>query len=259
MRPFLAAVGAIVLAAGAAISLAGPAASQSADTAATPLDRAAVETIVREYLLANPEILQEAFAALERKQAAEQEAQRVAAITDQRDVIFNSSRQVVLGNAEGKVTLVEFFDYNCGYCKRAMGDLTRLLKERPELRVVLKEFPVLGRGSTEAAQVAIAVNEVAPERYLDFHIALLGHEGPVDRAAALDVVEKLGLPLDKISEVMAGPLVSETIEEVYGLATSLGINGTPSYVIADKVLVGAVGYDTIIADVDDACSGTTSC
>jgi len=259
MRPFLAAVGAVVLAAGAAISLAGPAASQSADTAAAPLDRAAVETIVREYLLANPEILQEAFAALERKQAAEQEAQRVAAITDQRDVIFNSSRQVVLGNAEGKVTLVEFFDYNCGYCKRAMGDLTRLLKERPELRVVLKEFPVLGRGSTEAAQVAIAVNAVAPERYLDFHLALLGHEGPVDRAVALDVVEKLGLPLDKVSEVMAGPLVSETIEEVYGLATSLGINGTPSYVIGDKVLVGAVGYDTITADVDDACSGTTSC
>jgi protein-disulfide isomerase len=258
MRAFLAAVGAVALAAGAAIAFAGPAVSQSSDTPA-PLDRAAVETIVREYLLANPEILQEAFAALERKQAAEQEAQRVAAIQDQRDVIFNSTRQVVLGNADGDVTLVEFFDYNCGYCKRAMGDLTRLLKERPEVRVVLKEFPVLGRGSTEAAQVAIAVNAVAPERYLDFHTALLGHEGPVDRAAALDVVEKLGLPLDKISEVMAGPLVSETIEEVYGLANALGINGTPSYVIGDKVLVGAVGYDTIVADVDDACSGTTSC
>jgi protein-disulfide isomerase len=258
MRAFMAAVGAIVLAAGAAISFAGTAASQSAD-AATPLDRAAVETIVREYLLANPEILQEAFAALERKQAAEQEAQRVAAITDQRDIIFNSTRQVVLGNVDGDVTLVEFFDYNCGYCKRAMGDLVRLLKEHPDLRVVLKEFPVLGRGSTEAAQVAIAVNAVAPERYLDFHIALLSHEGPIDRAAALDVVEQLGLPLDKISEVMTGPLVSETIEEVYGLATALGINGTPSYVIGDKVLVGAVGYETLAADVEDACSGTTSC
>jgi protein-disulfide isomerase len=258
MRAFMAAVGAVVLAAGAAIAFTAPAISQTSETPAV-LDRPAVETIVREYLLANPEILQEAFAALERKQAAEQEAQRVAAITEQRDVIFNSTRQVVLGNADGEVTLVEFFDYNCGYCKRAMGDLTRLLKERPEVRVVLKEFPVLGRGSTEAAQVAIAVNAVAPERYLDFHLALLSHEGPVDRAAALDVVEKLGLPLDKVSEVMAGPLVSETIEEVYGLASALGINGTPSYVIGDKVLVGAVGYDTIVADVDDACSGTTSC
>lgn len=258
MRAFLAAIGAIVLAAGAAISLAGPALSQSAETPA-PLDRAGVETIVREYLLANPEILQEAFAALERKQAAAQEEQRVAAITEQRDIIFNSTRQVVLGNVDGDVSLVEFFDYNCGYCKRAMADLVRLLKEHPDLRVVLKEFPVLGRGSTEAAQVSIAVNEVAPERYLDFHLALLSHEGPIDRAAALDVVEKLGLPLDKISEVMAGPIVAETIEEVYGLASALGINGTPSYVIGDKVLVGAVGYDTLAADVEDACSGTTSC
>jgi protein-disulfide isomerase len=261
MRSVLVAVGALVLATAAAMPLIGtrPVVAQSAETTAAPLDRAAVETIVKEYLLQNPEILQQAFAALEQKQAAAEEERRVSAINAQRDVIFNSSRQVVLGNPKGNVTLVEFFDYNCGYCKRAMGDLVRLLNEKPDLRVVLKEFPVLGRGSTEAAQVAIAVNSIAPERYLDFHVNLLGHEGPVDRAAALDVAEKLGLPMDKLSEAMTAPLVSETIEEVYGLATALGINGTPSYVVGDKVLVGAVGYDTLVADVDDACSGTTSC
>lgn len=241
-----------------------PAAVAAPANAAAPapaLDKAAIGEIVREYLLANPEVLQEAYMALEAKQQAEQASMQASAIADKRDLIYNSTRQVVLGNPEGKVTMVEFFDYNCGYCKRALGDTLKLMKENPDLRIVLKEFPVLGQGSSEAAQVAIAVNAVAPERYLDFHTALLSSDGPHDRVAALATARELGLPLDKLQAAMEEPVVAETIEEVYGLATALGITGTPSYVVDDKVLVGAVGFETLKQGITDArdCSGTESC
>lgn len=215
---------------------------------------------IRDYLLANPEVIRDAIDELQRKQDAEEQAAQVAAIGDNRELLFSSPRQVVMGNPNGDVTLIEFFDYNCGYCKRALGDTLKLLKENPDLRFVLKEFPVLGQGSSEAAQVAVAVNAVAPERYLDFHTALLSSEGPHDRVAALATARELGLPMDKIQAAMETPAVAETIEEVYGLATALGINGTPSYVVDDKVLVGAVGFDTLKERVAAAgCAGTQSC
>jgi len=263
MRAFIITAAAVVVTAAAAVPLIAVDAvhGETAPVVAAAPDKAAIETIVREYLIANPEVLQEAYAALEAKQQAETEAKQASAVKDQRDLIYNSTRQVVLGNPDGKVTMVEFFDYNCGYCKRALGDTLKLMKENPDLRVVLKEFPVLGQGSSEAAQVAVAVNAVAPERYLDFHTALLSSNGQHDRVAALAAARELGLPMDKIQTAMESPAVAETIEEVYGLATSLGINGTPSYVVDDKVLVGAVGFDALKERVAAArdCVGTETC
>jgi protein-disulfide isomerase len=263
MRAALIALAAVVVAGAAAVPLIAVQSAQEPAIAAEapPLDKSAVEKIVRDYLIANPEVLQEAYAALETKQRAAEEQKQTAAIADQKGRIFDSARQVVLGNPKGAVTMVEFFDYNCGYCKRALGDMVKMIKDNPDLRVVLKEFPVLGRGSSEAAQVAIAVNKVAPDRYLEFHQKLLGGEGPADRAAALAVVAELGLPTDKINAAMESPEVAQTIEEVYGLASALGITGTPSYVIGDKVLVGAVGLDTLADRVTTVrnCNGSATC
>ena len=130
-----------------------------------------IERIVREYLVAHPEVLQEAIAELERRQTAAEAEKHKAAVKDHAQNLFSSPRQVVLGNPSGNVTFVEFFDYNCGYCKRAMSDMLTLLKDDPKLKVVLKEFPVLGPGSVEAAQVAVAarMQDKTGKKYLDFH------------------------------------------------------------------------------------------
>lgn len=213
--------------------------------AAQDLDRSDVEKIVREYLLENPEIIAEALNELQRREQEAEEAARLQALNDSADILFNSTRQVVLGNPEGSVTLVEFFDYNCGYCKRAYGDMVRLIEENPDLKVVLKEFPVLGQGSVEAARVAVAVNSVAPEKYGDFHEALLLSRGQANMSSAMAAATGAGIPEEELQAALATDEAGQTIEEVYTLANRLGLTGTPSYVIGNEVVMGAVGYDQL--------------
>ena len=150
--------------------------------------------------------------------------------------IFNSPHGVVLGNKDGDVTFVEFFDYNCGYCKRAMADMLDLLKTDPKLKVVLKEFPVLSEGSVEAAKVAVAVRMQDPsgKKYLDFHQRLLGGRGPADKARAMAAAKDAGLDTARIEKDIASPEVRATIEENFKLAEAMGMNGTPSYVIGKR-------------------------
>ncbi|MDQ0314780.1 DsbA family protein [Amorphus orientalis] len=222
-------------------------------------EKTEIETIVRDYLLANPEVLEEAFSNLQERRRAEESQAQQQAVTDNRSLLLNSSRQAVIGNPDGDVTLVEFFDYNCGYCRRANDDLKRLIDENPDLRVVLKEFPVLGPPSVEAAQVAIAVNDVAPDRYGEFHDTLISSDGRVDGAAALALVREMGIDTAAVEAAMEDDNVQATIEEVYGLANALGLTGTPSYVVGDSVMVGAVGFETLQAEVNKTTCGELSC
>src|ERR1041385_5690584 len=182
--------------------------------------RGDIEKIIREYLLAHPEVLQEAMAELEKKQAADEAAKNQAAVKDNAETIFNSPRQVVAGNPQGDVTFVEFFDYNCGYCKRAMSDMFDLIKEDPKLKVVLKEFPVLGPGSVEAARVAVAVRmqDKGGKKYMEFHQKLLGGRGQADKARALAVAKDIGLDMGRLDKDMKSDEVSKTIEESMKLA-----------------------------------------
>ncbi|NBN62360.1 thioredoxin domain-containing protein [Microvirga tunisiensis] len=217
----------------------------AAPLAAQTPDKAAIEAIVKEYLLANPEVVRDALIELDRREKAAAEAAAAKLVSDNSSLLFNSTRQVVLGNPKGDVTLVEFFDYNCGYCKRALSDMERLIEEDKNLRVVLKEFPVLGQPSIEAAQVAIAVNIAAPEKYADFHAALLGNRGKADMAVAVEMAKAAGVTQQDLEKAMASGEVMATLEEVYGLANQLGLTGTPAYVIGKDVIPGAVGYDTL--------------
>jgi protein-disulfide isomerase len=209
--------------------------------------RGEIERIVREYLVSHPEVLQEAMVELERRQSAAETARHEAAVKTHAHELFNSPRQVVLGNPQGNVTMVEFFDYNCGYCKRAMGDMLTLLKTDPNLRIVLKEFPVLGPGSVEAAKVAVAVRmqDKSGKKYLDFHQKLLGGRGQADQAHALAVAKDVGVDMTRLEKDMAGPEVKASLEESFKLAEALGLNGTPSYVVGKDVVVGAVGLDAL--------------
>jgi protein-disulfide isomerase len=186
-----------------------------------------------------------------RQQAAELEKAR-SAIKNHSDALFNSPRQVTLGNAQGDVTFVEFFDYNCGYCKRALSDMTQLMKQDPKLKIVLKEFPVLGPGSVEAAQVAVAVRMQDPKKYLDFHQKLLLGRGQADKARALAAAKEAGLDVARIEKDLKSDEVAKTIEESMKLAEALGLNGTPSYVIGNDVVIGAVGLPTLSQKVQAA-------
>ena len=162
---------------------------------------------MRDYLIAHPEVLQEAMAELEKRQSAGEAEKHKAAVKQNAQTIFNSPRQVVLGNPKGNVTFVEFFDYNCGYCKRAMDDMLTLLKDDPKLKVVLKEFPVLGPGSVEAAKVAAAVRmqDKSGKKYLEFHQKLLGGRGQADKAHALAAAKDIGLDMAASKKTWRAP------------------------------------------------------
>ena len=234
-----------------------PAAAQSF----TDTQRGDIEAIVRSYLLAHPEVLEEAMAELSKRQAAAEAVKHEASIATNANTIFNSPRGVMIGNKDGDVTFVEFFDYNCGYCKRAMSDMLDLMKADSKLKVVLKEFPVLGQGSIEAAQVAVAVRMQDPtgKKYLDFHQKLLGGRGQADKARALAAAKDLGLDMAKLEKDMTSPEAKATIEENFKLAEEMGMNGTPSYVIGKQIVVGAVGVDGLREKISQARCGKATC
>src|ERR1700733_11645551 len=223
--------------------------------------RGEIETIVKNYLVSHPEVLEEAMAELSKRQAAAESQKHEASIAQNSDAIFDSPRGVTLGNKDGDVTFVEFFDYNCGYCKRAMSDMLDLMKSDPKLKVVLKEFPVLSEGSVEAAKVAVAVRMQDPggAKYLDFHQKLLGGRGAADKARALAAAKDAGLDVGRIEKDLASPEVKATIEENFKLAESMGMNGTPSYVIGKQVVVGAIGLDGLKEKIGVARCGKATC
>ncbi len=218
-----------------------------------PDQRKEIEGVIRDYLLKNPEILQEALAELEKRQ---QDAQRVAqkqVVASERAALVNSPHHSVVGNPSGDVTLVEFFDYNCGFCKRSMEDVIQMKKADPGLRVVLKDFPVLGPDSVEASQVALAVRQqLKGEKYFEFHTRLMSSKGRVGKERAIAVAKELGVDTARLARDVEAPEVRAAIEETVRLGDRLGLTGTPSFVIGDEVVSGAVGIEplkTLVASV----------
>jgi protein-disulfide isomerase len=203
-----------------------------------------VERIVKGYLIKNPEVLRDALTELlKRRRSADAQSDKKAAIHANSEPLFNSPRQVILGNPNGTVTMVEFFDYNCGFCKRALSDMMTLLRDDPNLRIVLKELPILGPGSVEAARVAVAVRmqDQTGEKYLAFHQKLLGGRGHADTSFAMTAARDSGVDMARLEKDMTNDEVRETLDESMKLARVLGITGTPSYVIGDALVAGAIG------------------
>ncbi len=217
-----------------------------------------VQRIVKDYLVKNPEVLRDALSELIKRRAsgtaANVGADSTAAIKSNANLLFASARQITLGNAQGDVIMVEFFDYNCGFCKRALGDMLVLMKEDPKLKIVLKELPILGPGSVEAARVAAAVRMQDPggQKYLAFHQKLLGERGPANRETALAAAGSAGLDLARLEKDMTSQEVSETIAESAKLAQALGIRGTPGYVIGNAVIPGAIGAAALKESIKQA-------
>lgn len=205
--------------------------------------RSQIEGVVRDYLVNNPEVLKEAITALEKHQEAEQQAAVADAV---KEVTAGPIEELVLGNPDGDVTLVEFFDYNCGYCKRALGDIEALVKADSRLRFVIVDFPILRQESVEAALVSIAVGkQLEGEKYFRFHSDLLMQSGVVGKAQALAVAKAAGVDMARLEKDIASDAVRQVLARTMQAGEKLGLSGTPSFVAGDGVLPGAVGVDTL--------------
>lgn len=216
--------------------------------------------IVREYLLENPEIMIEVQQALETKQEQESIEQKSEILAQSSDAIFNNPFDPVFGNPDGDVTIVEFFDYNCGYCRRSLPDMQHILETDPNVKFVLKEFPIFGPNSIAVHKVALAYKNTAPEKYFDYHVAMMGQDEQLDEALALKIAEDSGVDMDALRDEMNNPAIIESFRQTDSLAGGLGITGTPSYVIGGEVVVGARGKDLLIEKIENMRKcGSTNC
>ena len=208
-------------------------------------DRAKIETIIREYLLANPELMLEVQKALEEKQELARAEAQQRTLVEMKDLIYSGSNDIVIGPEDARITIVEFYDYNCGFCRRALADMDQFLNSDSDVRFILKEFPVLGQESLAAHRVGLAFNRLMPQKAADFHRTLLNREGRKDGNVALQLAVELGADEAAMRSEMEKDDLLEPLRENYRIADGLGITGTPSYVIGDEVVFGAVGFDQL--------------
>jgi protein-disulfide isomerase len=232
---------AALVGAGAAVLALGAANTPAVGTT----DRAAIETIVREYILAHPEILPEAMRNLEAREASKVVAANRAAL----ETPFGSAWE---GAAKGDVTLVEFFDYNCGYCRASLPVIARLLAEDKGLKVVYREVPILGEASVVAAHHSLAVAQQG--NYLAFHRALFA-AGRTSQTAISDALTKAGADAAKVKTATMTPAIATEINTNLELQRALGMTGTPGWVVGNRMLNGAVGYDELKSAIAAARSG----
>lgn len=224
------------------------------------LEKEEIGKFIREYLIANPEIIAEAQAALEVRLAEQEKVRTREMIAGMSDQLYNSKEDVIIGNPDADVTIVEFFDYNCGFCKRAMNDMQEIVSLDKNVKFVLKEFPILGEESLDAARVSMAVSKIAPEKGADFHMALLGDGGRANKSKAMKVAEDLGVDIAALNAALEDEKLLDPVSVTYGLAQELGINGTPSYVVGNEAVYGAVGVTELLLKVKNIRQcGETSC
>jgi protein-disulfide isomerase len=225
---------------------------KAAEASLSGAQRQEIEGLIKEYLTKNPEILVEMQNALEAKEYERQAARTAAVIKKNAQEVFRPTSSPIVGNSKGDVTVLEFFDYNCGYCKRAFGDVARLIEKDKQVKFILKELPILSKGSEDAAKVALAAKMQG--KYWEFHRAMLESTGQANEASALRTAEKVGLDMSKLKKDMASPAVQKELDDTQALAKKLGIQGTPYFLVADRIIPGAPGdllerMNKLVADV----------
>ncbi len=207
--------------------------------------RMAVERVVHDYILEHPEILPEAMEVLQRRENARQ-------LSGVRDTVETPFPGAVMGNPKGKVTLVEFTDFACGYCRQSLPDVRALVAANPDLRIVVRELPIISPHSPEAAKMALAAAEQG--RYAAFHDAMFA-AGQLDSQTIEATAKAVGLDMDRARRVAASPTVAAEIQRNLDLANRLGFSGTPSWVAGERLIAGAVGLDQLTEAVTDARGG----
>jgi protein-disulfide isomerase len=223
-------------------------AAEAADLNAPP--RQQIESIIHDYLMQHPDVLIAALREAEDKLHHEDEAKASQAVIQHRREVFNDPATPVAGNPQGDVAVVEFFDYRCPYCKQVEPSLESMLKQDPKLRLVYKEFPILGPVSVTAARAALAAR--AQGKYDAFHAAMMEARGNITDDTIYRIAGSVGLDVDKLKHDMASPEIAQTIKANMKLADALDIRGTPAFIIGDKVVPGAVDLDALKTMVADA-------
>lgn len=209
--------------------------------------KAQMEAAVHDYIVDNPEILQEAALALRQKEAVADAAAAKEQITQNQAALFKDDASVAVGSG---VNVVEFFDYNCPYCRQSLG-ATEDIQKKPGVRFVFKEFPILGEGSVYAAKAAIASIKQGDDKYVAFHNAMMSYPGRIEEMSVLAVAAKVGLDVDKLKKDMADPKVQETIDRNIALARTIGVTGTPAFIVGDELIPGAVDFPYLSKMVDE--------
>ena len=230
-------------------SLLLPAASVMADQFDAK-QRDEIGSIVRDYLLKNPEVLLEVSKELDKRQEAADELQRKSAVSEHAAELFHSQSDFVAGNAKGDVTMVEFFDYNCGYCKKGLPEVLGLIDSDKHLRLVLKELPIIGGENSEYAARAAMASE-KQRKYWPFHLAMLSHAGQLTKQGVDEIATAQRLDLVRLKKDMESPEIGETLNRNYTLAKALAINGTPAFIIDRKVIPGYLPKDGLAAAVKE--------
>jgi protein-disulfide isomerase len=215
--------------------------------------RQAIEEIIHDYLTQNPEVVVEALRNAKEKLQRDAEAKAEKALNDRRSEIFDDPATPVGGDAEGDVTIVEFFDYRCPYCKQVEPSLEALLKEDHKLRFVYKEMPVLGAPSVAAAHAALAAQRQG--KYEAFHTAMMAAKGQITEDTVLKVADSVGLDIDRLKQDMTAPDIEEAIKKNLALAEALNITGTPGFIIGGKIVTGALDLDALKNRIADARKG----
>ena len=228
---------------GIAVSAAISVSILSVPATAEELTEGRVRELVLDTIRENPEIILEAIAILEQEQADAQAAAQAEVLRTERDLLERDPNAPVLGNPDGDVTIVEFFDYNCPYCRRAKPEIEALLAGDPNIRLVYREWPILGEGSVFAARAALAARKQG--LYDEFHWAMMGMQGPAAEASVLRIAEEVGLDIDQLRRDMESPEVDNHIETSMRLSQALGFNGTPSFVIGDALVPGFVREEAL--------------
>jgi len=239
-----------------------PAASQeksSTSSANAPVTRAEIPDLVKQAILDNPEIVMQAAQKLRDKQLAEGEKQAKEALTKHKADLLNDTSSPSVGDAKtANVTVVEFFDYHCGYCKHMVPAITQLLKNDKKVRVVFKEFPILSEDSMVAARAGLAAYHVAPDKYFDYYTELMQSNGKFDETSLLAAAKKVGIDPDKLKTEMAKPEISAELDKNRTVGEDLGIHGTPALVVGNQLIGGALPYEDLQKAVDEARSGKKS-
>ena len=205
-------------------------------------DRATLNSIIEDFIRNNPEIVRDTLIALATREEAERKQTGLAKVRDDQG-------DPVMGNANGSITLYEFSDYNCGYCKRVFEPIQQLVRDNPDVRLVIKEFPILSQSSLVAAKAAIAAEMQG--KFGDYHIAMMTYRGQITDAVVMRMAAQAGVDIEQLKSDMESPKTMAIIQRTREAAAALEINGTPGLVVGDTVVPGAIGLDELVKLIAD--------
>jgi protein-disulfide isomerase len=246
-------VSALVVAFGLLLS-ALPAQAQDSSTL-SPKQAEAVKKIVRDYLMEHPEVLGEALESLREKMRAQAEADAQKMMEARKDEILKSPDDAVGGNPKGDVTLVEFFDYNCGFCKQTFDGMWDAVKADGKVRVVFKELPILGPDSVIASRVALVAKAQSAAKYDEIHRAFMKFRGRLDEKTIFRLAGEAGLNVEQLKKDIGGADIDRQLKKTAELARSLEIGGTPTFIVGDRIISSALDQQTLKQLFDTARKG----